>query len=239
MRLTVKNAGRKTARRPTSAPPHSRTLAAPEPVKDWSLTSLKKKLIKIGAKVISHGRYAALQMAKIAIPRNLLAGILRLIAELRHHRQRYRSEALDCFAFDQKPRGWCVWLTTKPAFPVLGAPMALAWMHGSLHVKGGSALPKPVESGNLASTRPSSGGSRIISNPELSDGAITMHAKENASVPRLLVVTTVLLFTLSVRMDTRGAWAANGPDSPPEVRMRWQDFISGPDGVKRLANEVP
>src|SRR5215475_5360586 len=29
-----------------------RTLATPEPIKDWSLTSLKDKLIKIGAKVV-------------------------------------------------------------------------------------------------------------------------------------------------------------------------------------------
>jgi hypothetical protein len=27
-------------------------LAAPEPIKDWSLTTLKEKLIKIGAKVV-------------------------------------------------------------------------------------------------------------------------------------------------------------------------------------------
>ena len=60
-----------------------RTLATPEPIKDWSLTSLKEKLIKIGAKVVSHGRYVAFQMAEIAIPRNLFADILRLIAELR------------------------------------------------------------------------------------------------------------------------------------------------------------
>jgi hypothetical protein len=60
-----------------------RTLATPEPIKDWSLTSLKEKLIKIGAKVVSHGRYVAFQMAEVAIPRNLFAGILRLIAELR------------------------------------------------------------------------------------------------------------------------------------------------------------
>ena len=33
-----------------------RTLATPEPIKDWSLTSLKEKLIKIGAKIVSHGR---------------------------------------------------------------------------------------------------------------------------------------------------------------------------------------
>jgi Transposase DDE domain group 1 len=60
-----------------------RTLATPEPIKDWSLTSLKEKLIKIGAKVITHGRYVAFQMAEVAIPRNLFADILRLIAELR------------------------------------------------------------------------------------------------------------------------------------------------------------
>jgi hypothetical protein len=58
-------------------------LATPEPIKDWSLTTLKEKLIKIGAKVVSHGRYVAFQMAEVAIPRNLFADILRLVAELR------------------------------------------------------------------------------------------------------------------------------------------------------------
>ena len=60
-----------------------RTLATPEPIKDWSLTSLKEKLIKIGAKVVSHSRYIAFQMAEVAIPRNLFAEILQLIMELR------------------------------------------------------------------------------------------------------------------------------------------------------------
>ncbi len=60
-----------------------RTQATPEPIKDWSLTSLKEKLIKIGAKVVSHGRYVAFQMAEVAISRYLFADILRLIAELR------------------------------------------------------------------------------------------------------------------------------------------------------------
>ena len=60
-----------------------RILATPEPIKDWSLTSLKEKLIKIGAKVISHGRYVAFQMAEVTIPRTLFANILRLIDELR------------------------------------------------------------------------------------------------------------------------------------------------------------
>jgi hypothetical protein len=34
-----------------------RTLAMPKAAKPWSLTSLRENLIKIGAKVVSHGRY--------------------------------------------------------------------------------------------------------------------------------------------------------------------------------------
>jgi hypothetical protein len=60
-----------------------RTLATPELIKDRSLSSLKEKLIKIGAKVVSRGRYIAFQMAQVAVPRMLFAEILRLIAELR------------------------------------------------------------------------------------------------------------------------------------------------------------
>jgi len=48
-----------------------------------TLTSLKEKLIKIGAKVVSHGGYVAFQMAEVAIPRQMFQEILRLIAELR------------------------------------------------------------------------------------------------------------------------------------------------------------
>jgi hypothetical protein len=60
-----------------------RTLATPKPIKDWSLTSLKGKLIKIGANVVRHGRDVAFQMAEVAVPRMLFAEILRLIAEPR------------------------------------------------------------------------------------------------------------------------------------------------------------
>ena len=52
-------------------------------IKDWSLTTLKDKLIKIGAKVVSHGRYVIFQMAEVAIARQMFQEILRLIAELR------------------------------------------------------------------------------------------------------------------------------------------------------------
>jgi hypothetical protein len=58
-------------------------LATPVPIKEWSLTSLKEKLIKIGAKLVNHGRYVAFQMAEVAVPRVLFAEVLRLIAELR------------------------------------------------------------------------------------------------------------------------------------------------------------
>ncbi len=52
-------------------------------VKQWSLTSLREKLVKIGAKVVRHGRYVIFQMAEVAVPRGLFHEILRLIAELR------------------------------------------------------------------------------------------------------------------------------------------------------------
>ncbi len=60
-----------------------RTLALPEAVEHWSLTTLREKLIKIGAKVVRHGRYITFQMAEVAISRPLFAEILRLINRLR------------------------------------------------------------------------------------------------------------------------------------------------------------
>jgi hypothetical protein len=60
-----------------------RTLAMPEPTRDWSPTSLKEKLIKIGTKVVSHGRYVTFQMAEVAVSRQMFQEILMLIARLR------------------------------------------------------------------------------------------------------------------------------------------------------------
>jgi hypothetical protein len=60
-----------------------RTLAMPRSVELWSLTSLREKLIKIGAKVVSHGRYVTFQMAEVAVSRQMFADILSLIARLR------------------------------------------------------------------------------------------------------------------------------------------------------------
>src|SRR5438067_1882881 len=59
-----------------------RTLAMPKTAEPWSLTSLREKLIKIGAKVVSHGRYVTFQMAEVAAPRQMFAEILSLIARL-------------------------------------------------------------------------------------------------------------------------------------------------------------
>lgn len=39
--------------------------------------------MKIGAKVVRHGRYAIFQMAEVAVPRELFQEILRLIDGLR------------------------------------------------------------------------------------------------------------------------------------------------------------
>jgi hypothetical protein len=60
-----------------------RTLARPEPISDWSMTTQQDKLIKIGARVVGHARYVAFQMAEASISRHLFAEIKRLIAELR------------------------------------------------------------------------------------------------------------------------------------------------------------
>jgi Transposase DDE domain group 1 len=60
-----------------------RTLAMPKTAVPWSLTSLREKLIKIGAKVVSHGRYVTFQMAEVAVPRQMFKEILMLIARLR------------------------------------------------------------------------------------------------------------------------------------------------------------
>jgi hypothetical protein len=59
-----------------------RTLAMPKAVEPWSLTSVLEKLIKIGAKVVSHSRYVTFQMAEVAVSRLMFREILMLIARL-------------------------------------------------------------------------------------------------------------------------------------------------------------
>ena len=67
----------------TAAPSHGRTLALPEEVEHRSLTTLREKLVKIGAKVVGHGRTVTFPWAEVAMPRNLFREIPCLIDELR------------------------------------------------------------------------------------------------------------------------------------------------------------
>ncbi|MCY2928862.1 MAG: IS1380 family transposase [Planctomycetota bacterium] len=60
-----------------------RRLALPHGVKHWSLTTLREKLIKIGAKVVEHSRYVIFQMAEVAVPKRLFQAILDRIRQLR------------------------------------------------------------------------------------------------------------------------------------------------------------
>jgi hypothetical protein len=60
-----------------------RTLVLPDEVERWSLTTLREKVVKIGAKVITHARYTVFQMAEVAVPRDLFRRILEMIEDLR------------------------------------------------------------------------------------------------------------------------------------------------------------
>jgi hypothetical protein len=60
-----------------------RQAVLPRAVRHWTLTTLRKKLIKIGAKVVRHTRQVIFQMAEVAVPRELFRAILQTIDRLR------------------------------------------------------------------------------------------------------------------------------------------------------------
>jgi len=60
-----------------------RTLALPKAVSHWSMTTLRGRLVKIGAKIVRHGRAVAFQMAEVMVSRGLFQQILDAIAALR------------------------------------------------------------------------------------------------------------------------------------------------------------
>jgi hypothetical protein len=72
-----------------------RTLALPEEVEHWSLTTLREKLVKIGAKVVHHGRYVTFQLAEVAVPKGLFKKILALIDDLRRRPVPALAEGID------------------------------------------------------------------------------------------------------------------------------------------------
>ena len=60
-----------------------RTLALPTEASQWSLTTLRERLVKIGARIVRHGRSITFQMAEVMVPRDLFQTILGAIAALR------------------------------------------------------------------------------------------------------------------------------------------------------------
>jgi hypothetical protein len=60
-----------------------RQAVLPRSVRHWTLTTLREKLIKIGAKVVRHSKKVVFQMAEVAVPRELFCSILQAIGRLR------------------------------------------------------------------------------------------------------------------------------------------------------------
>jgi len=52
-------------------------------IETWSLTSLRERPIKTGARLVRHARCAVFQIAEAALPREVFAGVLGLINGLR------------------------------------------------------------------------------------------------------------------------------------------------------------
>ncbi len=66
-----------------SAYSHKRKFVMQTEVEHWSLPTLRQKLVKIGAKVVRHGRHVTFQLAELAVPRELFRKILIPIDDLR------------------------------------------------------------------------------------------------------------------------------------------------------------
>jgi hypothetical protein len=60
-----------------------RRLALPKSIKDWSLRTMREKLVKIGAKVVRHARYVTFQMAEVLVSRSLFYELLERIQRLK------------------------------------------------------------------------------------------------------------------------------------------------------------
>jgi hypothetical protein len=56
-----------------------RMLVLPDEIERWSLTTLREKVVKIGAKGIAHARYTVFQMADVAVPSGLFRRIMGMI----------------------------------------------------------------------------------------------------------------------------------------------------------------
>jgi hypothetical protein len=59
-----------------------RQMELPKPIRHWSMTTLREKLIKIGAKVVRHARYTIFKMAEVAVSRELFSAIIDRIGQI-------------------------------------------------------------------------------------------------------------------------------------------------------------
>ena len=87
-----------------------RTLALPGEVEHWSLTTPREKLVKIGAKVVAHGRYVTFQLAEVAVARDPFRKILRPIDGPRSSPTPASAGDIDGTSNRQER---CVWMTRK------------------------------------------------------------------------------------------------------------------------------
>ena len=60
-----------------------RQLVLPKPIQGWTLTTMREKLVKIGAKVVSHAKYVVFQLAEVAVPLQVFAALVERIGRLR------------------------------------------------------------------------------------------------------------------------------------------------------------
>jgi hypothetical protein len=122
-----------------------RTLAMPKAVEPWSLTSLREN--KIGAKVVSHGRYVTFQMAEVAASPIMFRDILMLTASGATGTS-VRGAGNEC---DKQGRQGCAMTMAKhhvyaprggnPSIPLPAAPIAVrGFCHGRLKTRHGARL---------------------------------------------------------------------------------------------------
>jgi len=64
-------------------------------VEHWSLTILREKLVKIGAKVVRRGCYVTFQLAEVAVSKSLFQKTLALIDDLRRSPVPAYAEEID------------------------------------------------------------------------------------------------------------------------------------------------
>ena len=81
--MTGCNNGRNPDPAKTSLVGQKEKSVLPNEVAHWPVTALREKLVKIGAKVVRHGRYVTLQLAEVTVSRDLFQKILSLIDDLR------------------------------------------------------------------------------------------------------------------------------------------------------------